>query len=214
MSDLIDISQTLRNGLPVWPGDTEYQAERTWQLDDNCPVNVSRIQLSTHSGAHADAPLHYDNDGLSIDEVDPAIYIGPCQVIHLERRTGQQRIEVADCQQWVKADVPSVARILFRTYPSFPHQEWDSHYWPISAEAIDWLANVGTSLIGLDSPSLDPQESKTLDAHMAVRRHRMAILEGLVLDQVTPGEYELIAPPLKLAGMDASPVRALLRRLP
>nr|MBP8120295.1 kynurenine formamidase [Burkholderiales bacterium] len=72
----------------------------------------------------------------------------------------------------------------------------------------------GVVLIGTDTPSLDPQESKSMDAHLAVLRHRMAILEGLVLDAVAPGDYELIALPLKLAALDASPVRAILRRMP
>ena len=82
MARLWDISQPIRPGVPTWPGDTVYQAERTWALEGECPVNVSRITLSTHTGAHADAPLHYDAGGAAIDRVDLGRYLGPCRVIH------------------------------------------------------------------------------------------------------------------------------------
>ena len=84
----------------------------------------------------------------------------------------------------------------------------------MAAATIALLAAHGVVLIGIDSPSLDPQESKTMDAHLAVKAAAMAILEGLVLDDIAAGDYELIALPLKLAGLDAAPVRAILRDLP
>jgi arylformamidase len=104
--------------------------------------------------------------------------------------------------------------VLLRTYERSPQGAWDSTFPAISPAAIDLMAARGVLLVGTDTASLDPQDSKTLDAHHAVRAHRMAILEGVVLDDVAPGDYELIALPLKLAGMDASPVRAILRALP
>jgi arylformamidase len=105
-------------------------------------------------------------------------------------------------------------RVLLRTYDSAPQQAWDPEFPAIAPETIALLATEGVILVGTDAASLDPQDSKTLDAHHAVRRHGLAILEGIVLDAVPPGDYELIALPLKLAGMDASPVRAILRALP
>jgi arylformamidase len=105
------------------------------------------------------------------------------------------------------------ARVLLRTYQNAPQMRWDEHFPSIHPATIDLLAQHGVKLIGIDSPSLDPQESKTLDSHLAVKRHQMAILEGVVLDEVAAGDYELIALPLKLAGLDASPVRAILRSL-
>jgi arylformamidase len=102
---------------------------------------------------------------------------------------------------------------LLRTYRQAPQQRWDADFPAIASATIALLARHGVRLIGIDTPSLDPQESKTMDAHHAVRAHGMAILEGIVLDDVAAGDYELIALPLKLAGMDASPVRAVLRAL-
>ncbi len=207
-SRIWDITQPLRAGIPVWPGDTEYSEARTWQLTGDCPVNVSKFCLSTHTGTHADAPLHYDAIGKPIGAVALDAYIGPCRVIDLTRKIG-----VIGAEQLEPFMAAAPARILIRTYGVAPQIKWDEEFRPVSAECVEMLASRGVMLIGTDTPSLDPQQSKTMDAHHAVRRHGMAILEGLVLDDVSPGDYELIALPLKLATLDASPVRAILRSL-
>jgi arylformamidase len=208
---LFDITPPLCPDMPVWPGDTPFDAHRTWSLSGTCPVNVSRLSLSTHTGAHADAPLHYRPDGLAIGEVDLAPYLGPCRVVHcldaepmLTRQHLLARLQGA----------PLSPRVLIRTYLRFPVQRWDDNFTAIAPEAIEWLGEQGVRLIGVDTASLDPVKSKTLDAHHAVARHGMAILENLLLDAVPEGDYELIALPLKLMGLDASPVRAVLRTLP
>jgi len=202
---LYDISQPLRPALPVWPGDTAFSADRTWDHSDT-PVAVSRFTMSTHGGTHADAPLHYHRDGDPIDSVDLDAYIGPTRLIDL---CGVGPVIEAEHLVPHLKDCPP--RILLRTYAQFPHDHWVSEFTTVSAAAINRLARSGVKLIGIDSPSLDPETSKTMDAHHAVRRADMRILEGLVLDDVPPGDYELIALPLRLAGLDASPVRAILR---
>jgi arylformamidase len=205
---LIDISQTLRPALPVWPGDTGFSLERTWHIEPGCPVNVSRLTLSTHSGAHADAPLHYDEAGADIAAVDPGIYVGLCHVFDV--RGASKTVKPSDFNL---SAAHGADRVLFRTFDRFPHDEWVSDYAAIAPETIEMLADTGVRLVGMDGPSLDPETSKTLDSHHAVKRAGMAILEGLVLDDVDEGRYELIAAPLKIAGADASPVRALLREI-
>lgn len=206
---LWDISPTIRPGMPVWPGDTPFDAQRTWQLDESCPVNVSMITMSTHTGAHADAPFHYDEAGARADELDLARYIGPCRVIDATGAGG--RIEPDDLAPHLDG---ATERVLVRTYESVPQDTWDPAFRALAPGSIDLLADRGVVLVGVDTPSLDPEQSKTMDAHMAVRKHGLAILEGLVLDGVPAGDYELIALPLKLAGLDAAPVRAVLRDLP
>lgn len=204
-----DISQALRPELPVWPGDTPFHAERRWSLGPDSPVNVSAFTVSTHAGAHADAPLHYDADGAAIDAVSLGPYLGRCLLV--DARHHWPRIEAA----FIEAHVPEgTQRVLFRTYDRFPFDHWEESFTAVHADAIDLLAARGARLIGIDGPSLDPQSSKTMDAHHAVRRAHMRVLEGLVLDAPPPGEYELIALPLLLQGLDASPVRAVLRELP
>ncbi len=199
-----DISQTLRPGLPVWPGDTRFAFERTWKIEDGSPVNVGRMTMSTHSGTHGDAPLHYDKAAPDIASVELDPYIGECLVVDATRVTGD--IDVGDLP-----DIESADRVLFRTFETFPHDEWNEGFTAITADAIEWLAVQGVKLIGTDAPSVDPQESKTMDAHRAVLKHDMRILEGLVLDDVPAGRYELIALPLKIAGGDAGLTRAILR---
>lgn len=209
MTVLYDITQPIRPGIPVWPGDTPYGEERTWAIGPGCPVNVSRLTLSTHTGTHADAPLHYDADGLPIGAVDLSVYLGPALVLHMP--PGLACVQA----QHLDGRVPQgTARVLLRTYRAAPTDAWDPDFTAVAAQAIDILAARGVRLIGTDTPSLDPQTSKTMDAHLAVRRHGMAILEGLLLDAVPEGTYELIALPLRLSTADAAPVRAVLRGLP
>ncbi|MFJ2987790.1 arylformamidase [Collimonas sp. NPDC087041] len=202
-----DISPSLSAHIPVWPGDTAFSAQATWEIADGCPVHVSRFTLSTHTGAHCDAPSHYDPQGLPIDQVALDAYIGPCRVIHCIGASPVMPQDIAHAL----ADLPP--RVLLRTYANAPQTEWDSAFAAVAPETIDLLAGHGVRLIGVDTPSLDPQDSKAMLAHHAVRRHRMAILEGIVLDAIAAGDYELIALPLRLAGLDASPVRAILRPL-
>ena len=205
---LWDITPTISAHLPVWPGDTRFAAEVTWNIDADCPVRVSRITLSTHTGAHCDAPSHYDPAGTTIEAVLLEAYLGHCRVIDCSGANPVLPAHIAACLQ----DLPP--RVLLRTYQQAPVTEWDPGFASVAVATIDLLAQHGVRLIGIDTPSLDPQDSKTMDAHHAVQGHCMAILEGIVLDDIAPGDYELIALPLKLAGMDASPVRAVLRALP
>jgi arylformamidase len=208
MARIWDISQPIRSGIPVWPGDTAFAAETTWSHGPGCPVQVSKITLSTHTGAHADAPLHYDPNGTTADALDLSAYLGPCRVIDV--RHAKVLVQPGDI---AAALAGAPARILLRTYETFPSEFWCSDFVALAPETIAFLAGRGAVLIGIDSPSIDPEASKDLPAHIAIRRHGLAILEGLVLDHVPPGDYELIALPLPLAGLDASPVRAILRPL-
>jgi arylformamidase len=167
---------------------------------------VSRITLSPHVGAHADAPLHYAPDGASIGEVDLDPYLGPCRVIHA--------IGCGPLVQWrhlehAASELP--ARVLVRTYERMPVDRWDAQLTAYAPEAIEALAARGVKLVGIDTASIDPAESKTLDSHQVIRRLDLRVLENLVLDDVPEGDYELIALPLKLTTADASPVRAVLR---
>jgi arylformamidase len=204
---LWDISQPLRPSLPVWPGDTAFSSRQRWAIGEDSPVNVASFETSTHAGTHADAPLHYDPSGSGAGEVGLDVYIGPCRVVDA-RGCG------ATLTRAFVGSLPALPpRVLFRTYDRFPHDAWREDFTAVAADAIALLAERGVRLIGVDAPSLDPQDSKTMDAHHAVLAADMRILEGLVLDEVQPGDYELIALPLKLSGLDSSPVRAVLREL-
>jgi arylformamidase len=205
---LWDISPAVHAAAPVFPGDTPYSQAWAATLGPGCPVNVSTITLSPHVGAHADAPLHYDADGAAIGAVDLLPYLGRCRVIHA--------IACGPLVRWrhiehALADLPP--RVLLRTYSRMPQGQWDPDLPAYAPETIERLADLGVLLVGIDSASIDPASSKTLDSHQVIRRRGLRVLENLVLDEVAEGDYELIALPLKLSTADASPVRAVLREL-
>lgn len=203
-----DISQKLGSATPLWPGEPDLVVQRNVELGPDCPVNIGQVTAPLHAGTHADAPLHYSKTGVDSASSSLAPYIGPCLVVDM--RHAGERVEVEDCD-WEVLD--GAARVLFRTYDAFPHEAWDENFKAIAPEVIERLRTGKAVLIGVDTPSLDPQNSKTMDAHHQVLAGDMRILEGLVLDDVPPGAYELIALPLALEGADASPVRAILREL-
>jgi arylformamidase len=204
---LWDISPAVAPGYPVFPGDTEFAMRWTWMLGPGCPVNVSEVTMSPHTGSHTDAPLHYDAKGISIGEVPLDSYLGPCRVIHA--LGVRPLVEPSHVSARLAGTPP---RVLIRTYVAAP-SNWDSGFAALAPATLELLHDRGVRLIGIDTPSLDPEQSKSLDSHQVVRRHGMAILEGIVLDGVAEGDYELIALPLKWHGLDASPVRAVLREL-
>jgi arylformamidase len=208
MKRIWDISPPVAPGSPVFPGDTAYGQEWSATLAPGCPVNVSRITLSPHVGAHADAPLHYDADGASIGSVALEPYLGPCRVIHAIGRGPLVRWE--HLAHAVRELPP---RVLVRTYERAPVYRWDPGLAAYAPETIEKLAALGVKLVGIDTASIDPAESKSLESHQVIRRLGLRVLENLVLDDVPEGDYELIALPLKLMTADASPVRAVLRQL-
>ncbi len=206
---LWDISPPVHDGAPVFPGDTPYRQRWAATIAPGCPVNVSEITLSPHVGAHADAPLHYDPAGAAIGKVDLAPYLGHCRVIHAV--ACGPLIEWAHLAHAVEQLPP---RVLVRTYQRAPVDRWDGELTGFAPATIERLASLGVTLIGIDTASIDPADSKTLDSHQVIRRLDLRVLENLVLDEVAEGDYELIALPLKLVSADASPVRAILRQLP
>jgi arylformamidase len=209
MKTLWDISPPVHAGAPVFPGDTAYTQQWVASIGPGCPVNVSAITLSPHVGAHADAPLHYDPNGLPIGEVPLDTFIGPCRVIHA---IGFGALVMPEHIAHAMADLPP--RVLVRTYAHMPQSTFDDALPAFAPETVELLADRGVQLIGIDSASIDPASSKTLDSHQVIRRRGLRVLENLLLDDVPEGDYELIALPLKLTTADASPVRAVLRSLP
>lgn len=203
-----DISQRLDAHTPLWPGEPDIVLTRTASIGPDCPVNIGAVSFPLHAGTHADAPLHYSSAGQSSADCDLSPYLGRCLVADV--RHASRRVEMADCD-WPA--IEGAARVLFRTYERFPREAWDAGFTAIAPDVVARLRESGTVLIGTDAASLDPQTSKTMDAHKEILAGQMRILEGLVLDAVPAGEYELIALPLAIVGADASPIRAILREI-
>lgn len=205
---LWDISPPVDAHSPVFPGDTPYSQQWAATLSANCPVNVSAITLSPHVGAHADAPLHYDPQGAAVGSLDLRPFLGRCRVVHAI--DAGPLISIAHLQHALN-NLPE--RLLVRTYRQFPSHHFDTQLSAFEPAAVQHLADLGVLLIGTDSASIDPADSKTLPSHQAIRQRGLRVLENLLLDDVPEGDYELIALPLKLMTADASPVRAVLREL-
>ncbi len=204
---VLDISPPLFPAAPTFPGDTPYSQRWTMRMDAGAAVNVSAMTLSPHVGAHADAPLHYSAAGSPVGGLGLEPFLGPCRVIHAVGRG--PLIARADLAAAVTGLPP---RVLVRTCARAAAR-WTPQFAAFEPATIDWLAGLGVRLVGIDTPSVDPAESTTLESHQRLLAHDMRVLENLVLDDVPEGDYELIALPLKLVEADASPVRAVLRPL-
>lgn len=204
---LWDISPPVHAGAPVFPGDTPYAQTWSARIGPGCPVNVSAVTLSPHVGAHADAPLHYDPQGAAIGALDLAPFLGPCRVIHA---IGVRPLVLWQHLAHAAHNLPP--RVLVRTYARAP-AGWDAGLAAYAPDTVQRLADAGVQLIGIDTASIDPADSKTLDSHQLIRQRGLRVLENLVLDDVPEGDYELIALPLKWMTADAAPVRAVLRAL-
>lgn len=203
-----DISPLINPALAVWPGDTPPSREVLLDMKRGDNTTLSTLRATVHLGAHADAPSHYGKDAQSIESSPLEAYLGPCQVM---------RVSIDRNARITPAMLPAplqAPRVLFRT-DTYPNPaRFHEDFAGLSVELINHLHVHGVILVGLDTPSVDLFSSNDLPAHGAILRHHIAILEGLVLGTVPDGLYELIALPLKLAGFDASPVRAILRELP
>ena len=202
---IYDISPEISEQTAVFPGDCSFERKVSLDFAKGDNLVLSSIQTTVHIGAHTDAPNHYHRDGAGIEARNLSYYLGPCQVVSV-KLPRSERILPADI-----ANVEITARrVLFKTQ-SFPNpNHWNADFNSLSAELIEVLATKGVFLVGIDTPSIDPCEDKVLESHNAVFKNGMAILEGVVLDGVPDGLYNLAALPLKIKGADASPVRAVL----
>ncbi len=200
---LYDISHPLHLGIAVWPGDTPYSYRFLCRLSEGASVNLGSFETSVHTGTHADAPFHYSDTGATIEALPLETYIGAATVVDV---TGHACI-TRDLME----PLDFAPRVLFRT------GAWnDTSHFPESIPTFEsglpaYLAARGVILVGFDVPSVDALDSKTLPIHHELGAANIAILESLVLAHILPGNYELIALPLKLVGADGSLVRAILR---
>ncbi len=204
MTRLYDITPPIDASLKVWPGDTPPHREVLLDMRRGDNITLSTLRATVHLGAHADAPSHYGAEALSIDRCSLEPYLGPCQVVRLAVARGK-RVQPAD------VGAIHAPRVLICT-GTFPDPRvFNEDFAALSVELIDVLHERKVRLVGIDTPSVDLFDSKDLPAHRRILKYDMSILEGLVLDGVPAGVYDMIALPLKLVGFDASPVRAILR---
>ncbi|MEM7315636.1 MAG: cyclase family protein [Planctomycetota bacterium] len=202
-----DITLIIDNQLAMWPGDQAYELGWTMQQSGGDSVNVGNVRFSLHCGTHADAPLHVTAEGDPISAIHPEVYVGPAHLIDVR---GKPVIQVADLRG---LDFSNTPRLLLRTGGWTDHTIFPTTIPVVALDVPEFLAEQGVCLLGLDVPSVDPIDSKELPIHHALGRLNIHILESLDLREPPLGRYELVALPLRIAGGDASPVRAILRDL-
>lgn len=202
-----DITVPLREGLAVWPGDVPVKtaAYKSYKRDGS---NVTRLQLSTHAGTHVDAPHHFGHRG-TVDAMPPEALIGPCRVVTVRAHSLVQAGHIE------RANLGGTERVLFKTRNSRRAGGTTFHkdYVSLSAEAAAALVKLGVRLVGIDGPSVDPFSSDgPHDAHHTLLGAGIVVLENVDLSKVPAGEYDLLCLPLKVAGADGAPARAMLRK--
>lgn len=214
-SGWIDITLPIAPGSMAWAGLAPPRLSFVAEIAAGAAVNVGQLDCSLHTGTHADAPLHVLAGGASVDRLDPAIYIGPALIVRSEDEAAITRDALMAAGLGARRAVgdPPLERLLVAT-----PQPYDGIHFPeriphLARDAATWLTGLGLRLIGVDVPSLDPLDSRTMEAHKLVFGAGMGVLENLDLRGIAPGWYELVAVPIRIAGADAAPVRALVRPL-
>mgnify|MGYP001193029336 CR=1 FL=1 len=204
---MIDISIPLTPATPEWPGDTPFSCGWTWRIAAGESVNVSTITTSPHVGTHADAPLHVRDGAAGSDRLPLEAFLGPVVVVNLTRHEG-----TIDREALRDAGLDATPkRLLLRTDRTIARGSFPGEWAALSAACAGELAADGLLLLGVDCPSVDERTAQALSVHHALFDGGAFILENLDLSQVPSGHYELVALPVKLAGLDAAPVRAILR---
>jgi arylformamidase len=208
---MIDISVPLAAAIPAWPGDQAFSCGWTCRREDGASVNLAAVTTSLHAGTHADAPLHVESGWSASEALAVDAFVGPCTVITLpDAHPVSVDISVEQVRAMLGADARP-ARLLLRTGFTVATGHFPADWPTLSTEAAEWLVQRGLRLWGVDAPSVDRRESKTLPVHHVLLGRGAFVLENLDLRAVLPGTYELLAPPLSVVGADAAPVRALLR---
>lgn len=216
--EILDISQPVTPDTAAFPGDTPFSMDVTATVRESGSINLTRFTMSPHIGTHADAPshitgdLHYGDDRLEVTlagQMPLAPFLGRCRVVDVSPASHAVNRETVG-GKLAKDDFPP--RILLKTREVVRFDRFEDDYAWIGADLIKWLAENGVQLVGIDTPSVDHVESKTLETHHALHAAKMNWLENLDLSAVAGGDYFLIALPLKFATLEASPVRAVLLR--
>lgn len=207
---IYDITPVISERLGVFPGDTKFSRQVVLDIAHGHNIGLSSVTTTVHLGAHADAPSHYMAHGEGIDVRQIERYLGRCLVVRAKGKRGERvgkKHFSPQSQQRLK-DLPP--RVLVAT-DSFPDPEnWNSDFCGFEPALIEEWAKAGVLTIGIDTPSIDPEDSKDLPSHKMVAKYDLSVIEGVVLTRIPEGFYTLIAVPLKIENADAAPVRALL----
>ena len=209
MTRLYDISRAIATTTAVWPGDAPFSCRHVVRKADGAAYNLTHVAMSPHTGTHADAPWHFEEGGAHPADVPLEPYFGRAHVVTVARARGG--IVPADL---AGRELAGLERLLLHTRASDrDDRDWSNDFPHPTLELVDWLADRGVVLLGVDMPSVDAFESADLACHHRLAARGVATIENLRLAGVPDGVYDLAALPLKLAQTCGSPVRAVLREI-
>jgi arylformamidase len=200
----------VHEGTPIWPGDPELSMQLASSIAKGGVANVTRLEMGAHTGTHMDAPFHFDANGAGVDQLPLEILIGPCRVFDLSELTGQITRAALE-----KCDFTGVTRALLKTRNSRhwakDDRKFDKKFVAVAADAAKYLVERGAKLVGVDYLSVEAFGGTEHPVHDTLLGAGVVIIETLNLSDVSAGDYELIALPVKLKGADGAPARAVLR---
>ncbi len=185
---IYDISQELFTGR-VFPGDPAPTYDRVLKIAKGDVVNLTNVVMGAHNATHLDAPFHFYDNGKTVEQLDLARCIGPCTVIEFS--------EDCSLEELAKLLDHSEKRVLIKGKAV------------VTLERAKLFNQYGLMLVGIEGQSVGPEESPVA-VHLELLGQEVVLLEGLVLEDITPGDYFLNAAPLKLGGSDGAPCRAVL----
>lgn len=206
---IYDISLTISPDIPVWPGDPAVLIERIAKIEDGANANVSRMIMGVHTGTHVDAPFHFLPEGSCVEQLPLDVLVGPSFVLDL-----QQEVDVITSQILEKSNIPAdTRRLLIKTrnsnYWALREAVFQTGFAGISKDGAEFLVKLGIKLIGIDYLSVAPYK-QSRPTHEALLKAGIVVVEGLNLSEIQQGYYTLYCLPLKLAGSDGAPARAIL----
>ncbi len=207
---IYDITVTISNDLPVYPGDPPIHIERTLSLEKGDIARVSQISFSTHIGTHIDPPYHFMKDGVSLDQAPLDVFIGPARVIDVGDVASIDAALLESC------DLGDASRVLFKTRNSRfwrETNEFQEDFVYLETDAAEALVERGVKLVGIDYLSIEKFGFDKPTTHWTLLGNNVYIIEGLDLNDIAPGDYELICLPLKIKDSDGGPARVVLREL-
>jgi len=205
-----DITLTLRPGIPVWPGDPSFTRTLIWQMGPTGPANVSQVTMSVHTGTHVDAPIHFIADSPGVEMLPLDALVGPCLVCAVHPAG---RLIAAEDLDALSLPVGTERLLLKTTNSDIWRRQgaaFSSDFVALSAEGARWIVEHGIRLIGVDYLSVEPFDNKEPVVHRTLLAAGVIALEGVDLGAIAPGGYTLACLPLKLAGSDGAPARAVL----
>lgn len=201
-----DITLELSGDIAVYPGDPRCSITKLCEIGKGDAVNMSGISLTSHTGTHMDAPAHFIEGGLTVDRIPASTFIGKAKVFEIVSKDAIKACDICRLDMQ-KGDV-----ILFKTgNSSFVRDEmFHREYTYIAPDAAEIIAQKGVKMVGIDYMSVDRYDSTDFEAHKTFLGNGIIIIENIDLNGIKPGEYGILALPLKVKGGDGSPARVIL----